>query len=323
MSKISDFFSDIDLTQRKYDKTSFELAKAIYSINDGCIFNEKKYYQIKADLLCLVENENFYALAIYLENEKNFLIDDRYSNYAKQLERVEQKTPEQWEVLMALHSLDEVAPRDIRDVDGNPVMGIYNVRDLVGYKTMSYIKFDRYKEAYDKDAFGRLIFCDDEYKHLTSKECEEMAYKHVMNFFNAKDALMTLPNCSKFVEATQKTMLGYYMRYKKYNDPADFAKFVKLYNLDNNGILYKKLEELDLKDIYISEVKKDRIMSKHLKKLIKTKCETEDEIRENFVKRCACLITLHKPATIDQKHESSDKLQPQTLQPNTLTRERA
>ncbi len=203
-----------------------KVEKVVYLGNRGLSY--EAYKTIKPQLSFLAKQGYDKAIAryLFLEDPENW--DAEIVAKAREIEKLDIKTPEQWEVVAHLHLSDEVVLRFDDEVFREfnfeaEKLGVKNMKDL-------YYQIRQYYNMFNE--------CENEYHHrryqdlYTSEIMSRDEFAKRVGSYYKKFLTLTksmLVQCPKFVSAVRHAHVGYYARYfngKK--DILDLSSFMSL-----------------------------------------------------------------------------------------------
>lgn len=172
---------------------------------------------VRDDLIFLAKNGELHALSKYLFFENPDNLDENLVKIAKNIEKKEKKTPEEWEVVASLHSKD--------------IIPCFREQTLCTASQM---------EDFFTDAISRYDYIRDEFDHKRCNgECLNQSIDKIYNIY--KNLLAT-----DYIKAIKNAQAGYYKNFINTNNAIDGYSFIELTNKPFADVNY--MSEQDFKD---------------------------------------------------------------------------
>lgn len=174
---------------------------------------DRPFDEVREDLIKLARRGELRSLALYLSIEKESKLKEDLVLKAKEIEnRVGEKTPEEWEVIAALHENDRV----------NVIIddSINTVKKLNLEMSRLWTRFNEYENEYDHfryvDPFDETEYSKEEFKHLVLSSLHKCRW-----YYKCMQG-------GPYSDAIKQAQIGYYERYFKYKDSFDLYSFLEL-----------------------------------------------------------------------------------------------
>ena len=232
-------FEGVDYDRMEDEKLLYEFVKLYsYYVSDFryCYKTtrqamRKKFEKIKQNVMDLAERGSLKALSFYLNQEEKAEWDDRLVAIAKRIEgRGDLKTPEEWEVIAALHVYDQVYVIIDSEIDTVKKLNEAIESEWFRFNELEYERdhgryFDPFNDLYRTNRYSKEDF--DDLVNASYRKC---------NWFY--QCLKT----GAYADALKHAQIGYYGRYMKKESVVDLWHFLELKKSPYD--LYFETEEL-------------------------------------------------------------------------------
>lgn len=208
------------------DEKTGKVEKVVFLGTRGML--HEGFKKIEPMLLSLALKGCDKAISRYLFLEEVDSWNQEVVQRAREIEKLQVKTPEQWEIVAHLHLADEVNVSLGDEIFSGfqfeaEKLGVRNMKDLF-YQIRQY--YNMFNESENEYHHGR-------YQDLYTGEIldKEAFVKRVERYYNRFiDLSMCMMNqCPEFVKAVRQAQVGYYARYFKGNkDILDLSSFMSL-----------------------------------------------------------------------------------------------
>ena len=220
--------------------------------------------RVRDDLVSLAKNGELHALSKYLFFEKKENLDKNLLEIAKNIEKKDNKSPEEWEVVASLHSKD-IVPCFCEHK-------LCNAIEMEDYFTGALADYDYTRDEYDH---GR---CNEDNLNL-----------RVDKMFNIYRNLLA----TDYIKAIKNAQAGYYKNFVNTNNSIDGYSFLELTSKPFTDVVYMSEKE------YKDNIFKKRFSRKSIFKALatinkKAKKEGEEDFISDFCYNNSILLCQQK-----------------------------